>query len=104
MNPVKKRMDMDKASKIARSILGKWARGEKMETNPNAKLAVFPSKITGYTVGWLNEAGTWCWTWGNFKTREGAVEVLQREYPNNEIVHFNADNQPYHRHNKPKED
>ena len=71
------------------------------------KLAIFPCYPTylkgeqfGYSVGWMN--GDYCLVWGNWKTREKAEEVLKKEYPEHEIVHFEKDNQPFHRWNKPK--
>lgn len=64
-----------------------------------AKLAIFPGKHIGFTVGWLNGEQTWCFIWGNFKTREQANEVLKREYPDNEIINFNKENQPHSRDN-----
>lgn len=63
------------------------------------KLAVFPGRIMGVDVGWLNGDQTWCFVWGNFKTREQAIEVLKRQFPDNEIVNFEKENQPHHRYN-----
>lgn len=70
-----------------------------------ARFAVFPNSgpLGGFSVGWLNGAGTYCFVWGNYPTREGAIEILKKNYPDNEIVNFEKDNQPYHRHNPPKE-
>lgn len=79
-----------------------------MKTNPTptnlqrekkASLAVFPGYLFGYSVGWLNGDKTWCFVWGNFKTREQANEVLKREYPENEIINYDKENQPHSRDN-----
>ena len=69
------------------------------ERRDKASLAVFPSNLLGYSVGWLNGDKTWCFVWGNFKTREQANEVLKREYPDHEIINYDKENQPHHRHN-----
>jgi hypothetical protein len=70
-----------------------------------AKLAVFPSNgpLGGYSVGWLTGGDTYCFVWGNYPTREGAIEILKKNYPDNEIVNFEKENQPHHRGYSPKE-